>query len=204
MSVLSNLARVIRTASREECTEVHAYALANAVDIAFSLGWDLPDYLDMLDAQILAALPARLTEAMKDARKGAREEKIGAMQRAADIMGHTFSWEGCTAGIDLRPFLDSIVAGPELLAFPRWGIAVSLDMLRRFRVQSKNPRCKGWHAHVDSRGLHIWWTSNTSGVLCRGGLTLRPQMYHEYQTRNGQVVVCDPPAVHGCVRQRAA
>jgi hypothetical protein len=204
MSVLSSLARVVRTTDRGTETDLHHYALANAVDIAFSLGWDLPDYLDMLDAQILAALPARLTEAMKDARKGAREEKIGAMQRAADIMGHSLSWTGDAANVDLRPFLDSIVAGPELLAFPRWGIAVSLDMLRRFRVQSRNARCRGWHAHVDSKGLHIWWTSNTNGVLCRGGLTLRAQMYHEYQTRNGQVVVCDPPAVHGCVRKVAS
>jgi hypothetical protein len=100
----------------------------------------------------------------------------------------------------LRPFLDSIVAGPELLAFPRWGIAVSLDMLRRFRVQSRNARCKGWHAYVDAEGLHIRWMNQGRS----GGLNVRTQIYHEYQTRNGQVVVCDPPAVHGCVRKVAA
>lgn len=200
MSVLSNLARVIRTTSREECAEVHAYALANAVDIAFSLGVELPDFLDFLDGSILAALPKRLTDAVKVARQGAREEKIAAMQRAADIMGHSLSFTGSDANVDLRPFLGAIVAGPELLAFPRFGIAVSLDMLRRFRVQSKNFRCVGWSAYVNAEGLHIRWMNQGRS----GGLNVRTQIYHEYETRNGKVVVCDPPSVHGCVRQRAA
>ena len=203
MSVLSNLARVIRTSSREECAEVHAYALANAVDIAFSLGWEedaFLGFLDMFDDVNIHELPARLTEEMRHARKGAREEKIAAMQRAADIMGHSLSFTGDDANVDLRPFLDAIVAGPELLAFPRFSIAVSLDMLRRFRAQSKNPRCRGWSAYVNAEGLHIRWMNQGRS----GGLNVRTQIYHEYQTRNGTVVVCEPPSVQGPVRQVAA
>ena len=200
MSVLSNLARVIRTTSREECGEVYAYAFNNATDIAFSLGLDSTEYLDMIEGCIRAALPARLTEAMKVARRGAREEKIGAMQRAADIMGHTFSWDGATANIELAPFIMSIVAGPELLAFPRFGIAVSLDVLRRFRAQMKNWRVHGWRAWVDAEGLHIRWMNQGRS----GGINVRTQHYNDRDIRDGKVVVCDPPSVHGCIRQRAA
>lgn len=107
MSVLSLLARVVRL---ETPVDVHAYALANALanatDIAFSLGMPIAEYLDMLDGQIVAALPRRLTLAMKEGRCHGRSEKSVAMHRAADVMGHSIVFaNGNRAALYLAPFL---------------------------------------------------------------------------------------------------
>lgn len=202
MSVLSLLARVIRV---ETPIDVHAYALSNAVDIAFSLGIEVPAYLDMLDEQIVAALPARLTRAMKEARKGAKSSREAAMQRAADVMGHTIVFaDGNRAALYLAPFLESIVAGPEMLAFPRWDMAVSLDVLRRFRPQAKRLE---WCAFVDREGLHIRWSRAVTvpggRKQCNGGLNVRAQRIHTHRELL-ECVVCEVPMMHGPIYVRRA
>lgn len=202
MSVLSLLARVIRI---ETPTDVHAYALANAVDIAFSLGVPLPAYLDMLDGQILAALPARLTLALKDSRKGERASREASMQRAADVMGHSFVFaDGDRAALYLAPFLEAIVAGPEMLAFPNWDMAVSLDVLRRFRMRARSLE---WCAFVDRDGLHIRWSREVTGPggrkQCNGGINVRAQRIHVKRDMLA-MVVCNMPAMHGPIYVRQA
>jgi hypothetical protein len=174
VSALSLLARVIRTTERAEVHEVHAYALHHAIDIATELDMPLPAYLDMVDEQILAALPARLTAEMSTARRGRRDKRVAAMQRAADACAATWTYDG---EIDLAPLLAGlapsvawIVVGPDT-THP----ALPCAVLRRFHAARRSvPR--GWTARLvpdrlraAESVLEIRWTAAGR----RGGLNVR-------------------------------
>ena len=145
MSALALLARVIRTTDREDCADVHAYALHHAADLADELDMPLADYLDVLDEQILAALPARLTLTMSNARKGRKDARVAAMQTAADACATTWGYDGA---IDLSALLPAIVAGGPawLVIDARDRLAIPLEPLRRLHAA---------HRHVPARTARI-------------------------------------------------
>jgi hypothetical protein len=174
------LARVIRTTERDECREVHDYAIENARDLADAFGVTLDSFVDLLDSCIRAALPARLTEEIKRAKEARGDAKKDALQAAADAMAASAKWDGMSAVLDIAPFLAALRGGGRKVtqitlandAFTRIGseeITVDLGPLRRFATLRRKDTLHAW---LDEEGIHIRW--NRDGH--RGGLNVWTQI----------------------------
>lgn len=178
MSALSLLARVIRTTDRGEERELLAYCHAHADDIGEAFEMLPQQYLEMLDSQILAALPARLTLEMSNARKGRKDARVAAMQAAADACAATM----VLGAVDLSALLPAIVAGgPAWLVIgePVDCLAAPLEMLRRFHAARRSIPA-GWSARIEPQRISIrWLRKGRSGGL---NIPIRPIGHHQLRT----------------------
>jgi hypothetical protein len=180
VNALTMLARVIRTTERHECQEVHAYALANAQDLADAFGVTLDSFVDGLDSCIRAALPARLTAEIKRVKEARGDAKKDALQAAADAMAASAKWDGGTAVLDIAPFLAALRSGGrKVVQLTMTGdfrdsrdrdmsgeVTIDLDPLRRFAALRRKDPIQAW---IYVEGLHLRW--NRDGH--RGGLNVR-------------------------------